>query len=120
MNIEKSEMAEPTEDKEPIYYVPKRVSLISDLASILSWVLLVFFIGDFIVQVISLQSTMTSQQLTVAALLREPSFYAYLFVNVIVPFLTGLGFFVVLQAAAHGLNVLLEMDFNAREAKSKN
>jgi len=119
MNIEKSEMADTTEDKEPIYYVPKRISLISDLASILSWVVLVFFIGDFIVQVISLQSTMTSQQLTVAALLREPSFYAYLFVNVIVPFLTGLGLFVILQAAAHGLNVLLEMDFNAREAKSK-
>ena len=120
MNIEKSEMAEPTEDKEPIYYVPKRVSLISDLASILSWVVLVFFIGDFIVQVISLQSTMVSQQLTAAALVHEPSFYAYVFVNLIVPFLTGLGFFVVLQAAAHGLNVLLEMDFNAREAKSKN
>jgi hypothetical protein len=33
--------------------------------------------------------------------------------------LTGLGFFTVLQAAAQGLNVLLEMDFNAREAKGK-
>ena len=119
MNIEKSEMADTTEDKEPIYFAPKRVSLISDLASILSWVVLVFFIGDFIVQVISLQSTMTSQQLTAAALMHEPSFYAYVFTNLIIPFLTGLGFFVVLQAATHGLNVLLEMDFNAREAKAK-
>jgi len=33
--------------------------------------------------------------------------------------LTGLGIFVILQAAATGLNVLLEMDFNAREARSK-
>jgi hypothetical protein len=119
MNIEQSELTAGTEDKEPIYYAPKRVTLISDLASILSWVVLVFFIGDFIVQLISLQSTMTTQNLTVAGLVHEPSFYAYLFVNVIVPFLTGLGFFVVLQAAAHALNVLLEMDFNAREAKSK-
>jgi len=119
MNIEASEMAETVDDKEPIYYVPKRVSMISDVASILSWVILVFFIGDFIVQIISLKATMTSQQLTIAALVREPSFYAYLFVNLIVPFLTGLGLFAVLQAAAHGLNMLLEMDFNAREAKSK-
>jgi len=119
MNIEQSEMTASTEDKEPIYYAPKRLTLISDLASILAWVVLVFFIGDFIVQIISLRATMTTQQLTIAALVKEPSFYAYLFVNVIVPFLTGLGFFVVLQAAAQGLNVLLEMDFNARETKSK-
>ena len=120
MDIETSEVAVAAEDKEPVYYAPKRVSLVSDFASILSWVVLVFFIGDFVVQIISLQATMASQQLTAAALVREPSFYAYLFVNLIVPFLTGLGFFAVLQAAAHGLNVLLEMDFNAREARNKN
>ena len=119
MNIEKNEMAGPTDDNEPVYYAPKRVSMVSDIASILSWVVLVLFIVDFIVQIISLQSTMVAQQLTAAALVREPSFYAYLFVNLIVPFLTGLGFFIVLQAAAQGLNVLLEMDFNAREAKGK-
>jgi hypothetical protein len=78
-----------------------------------------FFIGDFIVQLISLQSTLTTQNLTFVALVHEPSFYAYLFVNLIIPLLTGLGFFVVLQAAVAGLNILLEMDFNAREAKSK-
>ena len=119
MNIEKNEMAGPTDDNEPVYYAPKRVSMVSDIASILSWVVLVLFIVDFIVQIISLQSTMVTQQLTAAALVREPSFYAYLFVNLIVPFLTGVGFFAVLQAAAQGLNVLLEMDFNAREAKGK-
>ena len=119
MNNEQSEMIASTEDKEPIYYAPKRVTLVSDIASILSWVVLVFFIGDLIVQFISLQATMRTQQLTIAALVKEPSFYAYLFVNVIVPFLTGLSFFVVLQAVAHALNVLLEMDFNAREARSK-
>ena len=114
-----SEMAVQTDEKEPVYYAPKRVSLVSDLASILSWVVLVFFIGDFIVQIISLQGTKTSQQLTMAALVHEPSFYAYVFTNLIIPLLTGLGFFAVLQAVAHGLNVLLEMDFNARESKVK-
>jgi hypothetical protein len=114
-----SEIALQTEDKEPVYYAPKRVSLVSDFASILSWVVLVFFIGDFIVQIFSLQATMTSQQLTMAALVHEPSFYAYVFTNLIIPILTGLGFFAVLQAVAHGLNVLLEMDFNARETKAK-
>lgn len=119
MSIEKSEMMDAVDDKEPIYYAPKLLSLVSDGASVLSWVVLVFFTADFVVQIISLKATMTSQQLTAAALLREPSFYAYLFVNLIVPFLTGLGLFVLLQAAAQGLNVLLEMDFNARENKSK-
>ncbi len=119
MNMDANEMAAEAEDKEPVFYATKSVSLISDGASIFSWVVLVFFIVDFIVQIISLRATMVSQQLTTAALMREPSFYAYLFVNLIVPLLTGLGFFVVLQAAAQGLNVLLEMDFNARELKGK-
>jgi hypothetical protein len=119
MNIETNEMTDTVDEKEPIFYATKRVTLVSDVASILSWVVLVFFLGDFIVQIISLQSTMKTQQLTIAALVREPSFYAYIFVNLIVPVLTGLGIFALLQAAANGLNVLLEMDFNAREAKSK-
>lgn len=119
MNIEKNRMIDLEEDKEPIYFAPKRLSLVSDVASILSWVVLVQFIGDIIVQLISLHSQMTTQNLTMAALAHEPSFYAYLFVNLIIPLLTGLGFFVFLQAATTGLNVLLEMDFNAREAKSK-
>ena len=114
-----SEMGVPTDDKEPIYYAPKRVSLVSDVASILSWVFLVFVIGDLIVQIISLQATLKAQNLGFATLMHEQSFYAYVFVNIIVPVLTGLGFFVVLQAAAHGLNVLLEMDFNARDAKGR-
>jgi hypothetical protein len=119
MTIEQSEMAVAAEDKEPIYYAPKRATMVSDVANILSWVILIAFIVDLIVQIISLQSQLTTQNLTLATLLKEPSFYAYLFVNIIVPLLTGLGFFAGLQAAATGLNVLLEMDFNAREAKGK-
>ena len=105
------------EEKEPIYYVPKRVSLFSDIASILSWVVLVGFLGDVVMEVFNIQSQMKTQSLAFATLIKEPSFLTYLFVNMLIPLLTGLVFFVVLQAAANGLNVLLEMDFNAREAR---
>jgi hypothetical protein len=119
MSMEGNLTSTPEEDKEPIYFAPKRVSMISDLASILSWIVLVGFIGSVIVEVISLQSQLSSQSLTIAGLIHEPSLYVFLFVNLIVPLLTGLGLFVLLQAAALGLNMLLENDFNARDAKSK-
>jgi hypothetical protein len=118
MNMEKNEMANQ-EEKEPIYFTPKRVSMISDVASVLSWVVLVGFIGDVILQVISLRAQIITNNLVLSTLIKEPSFFVYLFTNLLIPLLTGLVFFVVLQASAIGLNVLLEMDYNAREAKSK-
>jgi hypothetical protein len=119
MSVEKTEMTDTAEDKEPIYFAPKRVSLVSDVASILSWVVLVGFIGDIVVQVISLQVQLKTQGLALSTLMHESSFFAYLFVNLVIPLLTGLGIFVILQAASVGLNVLLEMDFNSHEAKDK-
>jgi len=119
MEMEMTEMTAQEEEKEPIYFAPKRVSLVSDIASILSWVVLVGFIGDVIIQVISLQAQLKSQNLALATLMREPSFFSYFFINLVIPLLTGLGLFAILQAAAVGLNMLLEMDYNAREAKSK-
>jgi hypothetical protein len=119
MSVEKTEMIDSAEDKEPIYFTPKRVSLVSDVASILSWVVLVGFISDIVVQVISLQAQLKTQGLALSTLLHESSFFVYLFVNLVIPLLTGLGIFVILQAASVGLNVLLEMDYNSREAKDK-
>ena len=119
METEKNEMMNSTEDKEPIYFVPKRVNLVSDVAGIFSWIVLVVTIGDIVVQVIYTKAQMVSQNLTLATLISKPSFLAYFFVNLVIPLVTGLGLFAILQAAASGLNVLLEMDFNAREAKSK-
>lgn len=113
MSIETTEM--DTKEEEPIYYVPKRVSRISDFASVLSWIVLVGFLADVIVQVISLQAQLSSQGVTLASLVREPSLYSYFFINVGVPLLTGLGLFALLQAAAAGLNMLLDMDYKARE-----
>ena len=117
MNMEMNKMTR--QEEEHIYFTPKRVSLISDVASILSWVILVGFIADFVIQLLSLQGQMKSQNLLLSALLRETNFYSYLFINIFVPLFTGLGLFGLLQAAAVGLNVLLEMDYNAREAKGK-
>jgi hypothetical protein len=106
------------EEKEPIYFTPKRVNMISDFASILSWVVLVGFLGDVIMQLVSLVAQIKSQSLVLATLLKQPSFFSYIFVNLLVPLLTGLALFAILQAAAVGLNMLLEMDFNAREKKN--
>jgi hypothetical protein len=119
MSMENNEMTTYVEEKEPIYFNPKRVSLVSDVASILSWVVLVGFIGDIILQVISLKAQMTTNNLAIATLMKDPSFFGYLFINLIVPLLTGLGLYTLLQAAAAGLNVLLEMDYNARDARGK-
>lgn len=118
MNMEISESIAQEEEKEPIYFAPKRVSMVSDFASILSWVVLVGFIADVIIQAVGLQAQLKSQNLALATLLKEPSFFSYIFINLLVPLFTGLGLFGILQAAAVGLNMLLEMDYNAREAKS--
>ncbi|HEX7567922.1 MAG TPA: hypothetical protein VF355_05090 [Anaerolineaceae bacterium] len=119
MAIEKTEMPDLAEDKEPIYFAPKRVSLVSDTANILSWAILVGFVGDIVAQEISLQAQLTSQGLGLSTLLHEPSFFAYIFSNMLIPLLTGLGLFAILQAASVGLNMLLETDYDMREARNE-
>ena len=119
METELTVMKAQEEEKEPIYFVPKRVSLVSDFASILSWVVLVGFIAYVILGIISLRAQIVTNSYVLKDLLKEPSFFVYLFTNLLIPLLTGLTFFGVLQAAAVGLNMLLEKDYNAHEAKSK-
>jgi hypothetical protein len=119
MNMETIEVAATAaEDKEPIYYAPKRLTLVSDIASILSWVVLVGFLIEVIYYIYSLITQ--TKGMAFSALVQNQNFPPYLFTEILVPLLTGLVFFAVLQAAATGLNVLLEMDFNAREARNKN
>jgi hypothetical protein len=107
------------QEEEPIYFAPKSVSLISDVASVLSWVVLVGFIGAVVLQILSLRTQIITNNYVLSDLIKEPSFFVYLFTNMIIPLLTGLFFFIILQAAAVGLNMLLEKDFNARDAKSR-
>jgi hypothetical protein len=118
MNMEVNEITEQ-EENEHIYFAPKRVTMVSDIASILSWVVLVGFIADFVIQMVSLQAQMKSQSLVLATLIKEPSFFSYVFINMVIPLLTGLGLFGLLQAAAVGLNMLLEMDYSAHDTISK-
>jgi hypothetical protein len=119
MSKEKTEIIDTVEDNEPVYFAPKRVSLVADVASVLSWVVLVGFIGDVVMQTISLQLQIKSTGYALVDLLKQSTFIAVLITNLLVPLLTGMVFFVILQAAAVGLNVLLEMDYNSREAKDK-
>ena len=117
MTVENTEMPVPAEDKEPIFFVPKRVNMISDTANILSWIVLVGFIGSVVAQIIGLRAQLVSQGITLAQLLTEPSLYTFIFTNMVNPLLTGLGLFALLQAASLGLSMLLERDYSMREAK---
>lgn len=105
------------EDSEPVYYKPKVLNLVATISGILSWVVLLGFIADIVVQVLSVQAQLKSQQLVFSTLLAEASFQSYIFTNLIIPLLNGLSLFFILQGVAIGLNVLLEIDFNMREPK---
>ena len=118
---EKNEMNEiqpSSEEREPLFFVPKRISLISDTANILSWVILVAFIGAVVTEIIGLRAQLGQQGIAIKTLLREPSLYTFIFTNMIIPLMTGLGLFGLLQAASLGLSMLLEWDFNMREARA--
>jgi hypothetical protein len=104
-------------DDEPIYYNPSRLSMISGIASVVSWIVFAYFIIDTILQGIGIQSQISKQGLAFSTLVSDPNFLAYLFSNILRPLFTGIAFFLLLQAAAIGLNVVLELDFNMREAK---
>jgi len=106
-------------DDEPIYYNPNRLTMISGIASVVSWIVLVFFIIDTITQGIGIQSQLSKQGLALTTLMSDPNFLAYVFSGILLPLFTGIVFFLLLQAAAIGLNVVLELDFNLRESRAK-
>jgi hypothetical protein len=108
----------PVEENEPIYYKPKSLNLVATVAGIVSWITLVGFVANVVLQVMGLQAQLAQQGLALDALLKEASFYAYLFTNMIIPLLTGLSLFLIMQGVSIGLNALLEIDFNAREPKN--
>jgi hypothetical protein len=103
------------EGNEPVYYKPKTLSLVAIIATVTSWLVLVGFILVDVYQVWYLQTIATGQGMTLLELIDDPQAKGYIVTNMIIPFLTGLGMFVLLQVAGIGLNVLLEIDFNLRE-----
>lgn len=102
-------------ENEPIYYKPSHLSLVATISSWVSWIVLAVFIINTIIQVRSLQNQVANQGLDLSQLYTDPNFQSYLFSNLLLPFFTGIVFFLVLQGVSIGLNALLEVDFNLRE-----
>jgi len=110
---------EASEEDEPIYFNPNRLSLIASISSWFSWFVLVGIIIDVITQGMNIRTQITTQGLVFTTLLSDASFLSYMVTNLLTPLFTGIALFLILQAASIGLNALLEMDFNQREGKGK-
>ena len=115
-NVEVEVKGAEEQSEGPVYYKPGTVSLVAGITSVLSWFVLVGFLGDVVAQFLNINNTVTSQGMTYADLFKEPSALSFLISNLVTPLFTGLALFFVLQGVSLGLNVLLELDFNAREA----
>ena len=102
-------------DIDPVYYSPGRLSLVATAASWFSWLTLVVFVLNTIVQGIWIRTQIEGQGLAFSEMAVDPNFQSYLFGNLLLPFFTGIVFFLVLQGVSIGLNVVLEMDFNLRD-----
>jgi hypothetical protein len=118
MSEQTTENVDVVEENEPIYYKPKSLNLVASLAGIFSWIVSLGFVANVVVQGLNVQAQLKQQGLALSTLLAEPSFQSYAFTNLIIPLLTGLAFFAILQGVSIGLNALLEIDFNIREPKN--
>lgn len=107
-------LPEAVEASEPVLYSSKALVLVTTLLSIFSWVVLAAFLADVIAQVVNIQITLTSQSLSLAEVLRQPSAVSFLITNISTPLFTGIGLFLVMQGSAIGLNLLREMDLMNR------
>ena len=107
------------EENEPVYYKPKALSLIATIAAWVSWVVLVVFIVAVAAKFGYVMAAATQNNTTLMAMLTDAQNgeQARIFVidNIMIPFFTGLTFFLLLQGVNVGLNALLEIDFNVRE-----
>jgi len=116
MSEENIETVVAVDENEPIYYKPKSLNLVATVAGILSWVVLAGFILVVVGHSLNLQEL--SQGATFTALIKEAGARTWIYTNLVIPLLTGLGLFITLQGVSIGLNVLLEIDFNIREPKN--
>lgn len=110
------------EENEPVYYKPKTLSLISVISQWLSWVVLILVLLVIVAQGLYLNGIATQNATAVMALLSDAQqgeqARLFVYTSMLLPLLTGLSFFFLLQAASVGLNALLEIEFNQREPKS--
>ena len=107
------------DENEPIYYKPKALSMIATISAWVSWVVLVAFVFVVIAQFQYIMGIGAQNQKTIIEMLQDPQqgeqVRLFIYTNMLLPFFTGLTFFLLLQAANIGLNSLLEIDFNVRE-----
>ena len=103
------------EENEPIYYKPSSLSLIASIASWTSWLVLAVYVIATIVQGVWVQTQLQAQSLSFSDIMSDMSILSYMFSNLLLPFFTGIVFFLVLQGVSIGLNVVLEMDFTLKE-----
>ncbi len=64
--------AEEADEKGPALYNPKVLSLVASLTSILSWVVLVAFLGDVIAQYLNINTMISQQGMAFSELFKEP------------------------------------------------
>ena len=110
------------EEDEPIYYKPKTLSLVSAIIPWVSWIVLAVYILIIVAQIQYLLGIAATNGTTLNAMFVDPQQGAqvrnFIYSNMIQPLLTAVTYFLLLQAAALGLNALLEIDFNIREPKN--
>jgi hypothetical protein len=107
---------EETENAEPVYYSPNKLSLVGSISTWLSWLVLVVFVAITIYKFIAMQTALQQQGIILEpSLLTNPLAVAYFLSNLVSPLVTGIALFVVMQGISIALNVLLEIDFNRRE-----
>jgi hypothetical protein len=102
------------DENEPVYYNPKSLNLVTSVARVFSWVVLAGFLLLVVGNYMNLQEL--SQGAGLADIFKQASARIWVYTNLITPLLTGLGLFIALQGISVGLDVLLEIDFNARES----
>jgi hypothetical protein len=112
---EKVEKEVSDENDEPIYYKPSSLNLVASLAMWFSWLVLLGFVLVVVGQGFNLMEL--SQGAEIMSLVKEAGARNWMYTNLALPLLTGLGLFIALQGVSIGLNVLLEIDFNMREPK---
>jgi hypothetical protein len=101
------------DENEPVFFKIKTLSLVASAARILSWVVLAGFVFVFVGNIFNLMEL--SQNAAFMELIKQASPRMWIYSNLVIPFLTGATFFIVLQGVCSTIDALLEVDFNTRE-----
>jgi hypothetical protein len=116
---EENEVEVVAEDNEPVYFNPKALSLLAAITTWVSWFVLLGFILIMVAHFLFLKGVV-DQGTTWSQLLADSQAKDWVYTNMLIPFLTGLGIFIILLAASAGLKVMRKLDSNVRNAAKSN